>query len=114
MADPRGGKRLTIFIGEYARYHHRSLADAILDKAREEGLAGGTIMRAIEGFGPSRRLKTTRLLSSSDDLPIVIQIVDQRERIERFVPVVEAMVDDGLVTIEDVEFEVYRAPGVQD
>jgi uncharacterized protein len=102
------GKMLTVFIGEYDRYHHHSLADAILERARQEGLAGATILRGIEGFGPSGRLKTTRLLSSSDDLPILIQIIDGAHQIERFLPVLDRMISQGLVTMEDVDIEVYR------
>ncbi|HWG73644.1 MAG TPA: DUF190 domain-containing protein [Acidimicrobiales bacterium] len=101
------GKRLTIFVGEYDRYHHRPLAQAILERAREEGLAGATMTRGIEGFGSSGRLKTTRLLSSSDGLPIVIDIVDEAHRIETFLAIVEKMVTNGLVTVEDVDMQVY-------
>ncbi|HLI24535.1 MAG TPA: DUF190 domain-containing protein, partial [Acidimicrobiales bacterium] len=63
VPEAAGGKRLTVFVGEYDRYRHRPLAEAILERAREEGLAGGTLIRAIEGFGPSGQLKTARLLS---------------------------------------------------
>lgn len=103
MRGPARGRRLTIFIGEYDRYRHRPLADAIVERAREEGLSAGAVTRGIEGFGPSRRLKTTRLLSSSDDLPIVIEMVDEARRIDRFLPVVERMVRSGLVILEDVD-----------
>lgn len=102
MQGEARGKRLTVFVGEYDRYHHRALGDAILDRAREQGLAGATLIRGIEGFGRSRRLKTTRLLSSSDDLPIVVEIVDLADRIEDFLPTVEEMAQNALVTIEDV------------
>ncbi|HVA73783.1 MAG TPA: DUF190 domain-containing protein [Acidimicrobiales bacterium] len=108
MANQSRGKRVSVFIGEYDRYHHNSLADAILERAREEGLAGATIMRGIEGFGPSGRLKTTRMLSSSDDLPIVIQIVDEGHRIDKFVPMLDRMIQEGLVTVEDVDYHIYR------
>ena len=96
------GKRLTVFVGEYDRYQHRPLADAILERAREEGLAGGTLMRGIEGFGRSGRLKTNRLLSSSDDLPIVVEIVDRADRIEAFLTTIQQMTQNALVTLEDV------------
>ena len=102
------GKRLNIFIGEYDRYHRHGLAQAILERAREEGLAGATMVRGIEGFGASGRLKTTRLLSSSDGLPIVIDIIDEAHRIETFLPIVEKMVTNGIVTVEDVDMHVYR------
>jgi PII-like signaling protein len=108
MPDPTRGKRLTIFIGEYERYRHRPLADAILERAREEGLAGGTVIRAIEGFGPGGHLKTARLLSSSDDLPIVIEIIDEAHRIDTFIPILERMVQTGLVTVENLEVRVHR------
>ncbi|HET9076886.1 MAG TPA: DUF190 domain-containing protein [Acidimicrobiales bacterium] len=108
MAEQSQGKRLSIFIGEDARYRHHSLADAILEHAREEGLAGASIFRGIEGFGPSGRLKTTRLLSSSDDLPILIQIVDEAHRIDAFVPILDRMIGEGLVVEEDVDVRLYR------
>lgn len=101
------GKLLSVFIGEFDRYHHHSLADAILQLAREEGLAAATVIRGIEGFGPSGRLRTTRLLSSSDDLPIVIQIVDEAHRIETFLRIVDRMIPEGLVTVEDVDIQAY-------
>lgn len=102
------GKKLSIFIGELDRYHHHPLADAILERAREEGLAGATVSRGIEGFGPSGRLKTTRLLSSSDDLPILIEIIDEPHRIDAFVPLIDDMVKEGLVIVEDIDFRLYR------
>jgi uncharacterized protein len=108
MRKDAKGKRLSIFIGEYDRYRHRPLADAILDRAREEGLAGGTVIRGIEGFGPSGHLKTTRLLSSSDDLPIIIEIVDEAHRIETSIPILERMLQNGLVTVEEVDVQFHQ------
>lgn len=108
MRKDAKGKRLSIFIGEYDRYRHRPLADAILDRAREEGLAGGTVIRGIEGFGPSGHLKTTRLLSSSDDLPLVIEIVDEAHRIDTFIPILERMIQNGLVTVEELDVQFHR------
>lgn len=109
MPALKKGKRLSIFIGEFDRYKHRPLADAILERAREEGLAGGTVMRGIEGFGPSGQLKTARLLSSSDNLPIVVEIIDEAHRVDAFVPILERMVQDALVTVEDVDVQVHRS-----
>lgn len=109
MRQQRPGMRLTIFVGEDDRFHHHPLAQAIFERAREEGLAGATMARGIEGFGPSGRLKTTRFLSSSDDLPIVIDIIDDRHRIETFLPILDTMVTDGLVTLEDVDIVAYQA-----
>ena len=102
------GKRLCIFCGESDRFDHRSLARAIVERAREEGLSGATVLRGIEGFGASSRLHTTRLLSLSDDLPIIVQIIDRADRVEAFLPVVDEMLSDGLVTLEDVDVYLYR------
>lgn len=106
----RNGKRLSIFVGEYQRYYHQPLAEAILERAREEGLAGGTMARGIEGFGHSGRLKTTRFLSSSDDLPIVIDIVDEAHRVEAFLPILETMLSDGLVVVSEVAILSRKGP----
>jgi uncharacterized protein len=103
------GKRLTIYCGEADRHHHRSLADAVVELAREEGVAGATVVRGIEGFGASSHLHTTRILSMSDDLPLVIEMVDREERILGILPRIEEMMVDGLVTLEDVEVSLYRA-----
>jgi len=101
-------KRLTIYCGEADHHGHRPLATAIVERARDEGLAGATVVRGIEGFGASSHLHTTRILSLSDDLPIVIDIVDDEERILDFLPVVDEMVSDGLVTLQDIEVVAYR------
>ena len=103
------GKRLTIYCGEADRHHHRSLADAVVELAREEGVAGATVVRGIEGFGASSHLHTTRILSMSDDLPLVIEMVDREDRILPILPRIEDMMGDGLVTLEDVEVSLYRA-----
>lgn len=103
------GKRLTIYCGESDRHDHHSLATAIVERARDEGLAGATVFRGIEGFGASSRLHTTRILSLSDDLPIVIQIVDREDRIRAFLPIIDEMLGDGLVTLEDIDVLTYRA-----
>ncbi|MHB1533628.1 MAG: DUF190 domain-containing protein [Acidimicrobiales bacterium] len=104
------GKRLTVFVGEYDRYHRRSLAGAIMERAREEGLAGATMLRGIEGFGATGRLHTTRLLSASDDLPVVIEIVDRAQRIDAFLPILDEMITEGLVTIEEVQVQAHLSP----
>jgi uncharacterized protein len=103
------GKRLTIYCGEADRHHHRSLAEAVVELAREEGVAGATVVRGIEGFGASSHLHTTRILSMSDDLPLVIEIVDRKDRILPILPRIDEMMGDGLVTLEDVEVSLYRA-----
>jgi PII-like signaling protein len=103
------GKRLTIYCGESDRFGRRPLATAIVERARDEGLAGATVLRGIEGFGASSHLHTTRFLSLSDDLPVVIELVDQEDRIRAFLPLVDEMLTDGMVSLEDVEISIYRA-----
>jgi uncharacterized protein len=102
------GKRLTIYCGESDRVEHHSLATAIVKRAREEGLAGATVLRGVEGFGASSHLHTTRILSLSDDLPIVVEIVDHEEKVMAFLPIVDEMMGDGLVTVEDLQIHLYR------
>src|SRR5437879_5538963 len=102
------GTRLSIFCGESDRHGHQALATAIVERAREEGLAGATVLRGIEGFGANSHLHTSRILSLSDDLPILIQIVDREDRIDAFLPTLDEMLGEGLVTTEDVHVVVYR------
>jgi PII-like signaling protein len=102
------GVLLRIFVGESDRWHGRPLYEAIVERARAEGLAGGTVVRGIEGFGAHSRVHTSRILRLSEDLPVVIEIVDQAERIESFVPVLDEMVEEGLVTMETVRVIAYR------
>ena len=102
------GTRLSIFCGESDRYDHRPLVTAIVERAREEGLAGATVLRGIEGFGANSHLHTSRILSLSDDLPILIQIIDREDRIDAFLPLLDEMFGEGLVTLDDVEVVVCR------
>ena len=103
------GRLVRIFIGESDTLHGKPLYEAIVLRAREEGLAGATVLRGLEGYGASSRVHTTRLLELSNDLPIVIEIVDSEERIERFLPVIDELVHEGLVTSERVHIVLYRA-----
>lgn len=96
-------KRLTIFVGETDRHHHRPLYFEIVKRARDRGLAGASVLRGIEGYGASSRIHTTRILSLSEDLPLVIIIVDTAERINAFLPELDELISEGLVVIEDVE-----------
>ncbi|MGZ4121044.1 MAG: DUF190 domain-containing protein [Actinomycetota bacterium] len=102
------GKLLRIFIGESDQYQHEPLYDAIVRRAREEGLAGATVVRGIEGFGANSHLHTARILRLSEDLPVVIELVDQEERINAFLPILDAMMGEGLVTVENVQIVAYR------
>lgn len=102
------GLLLRIYIGESDEWHGRPLYQAIVERLRERGLAGATVLRGIEGFGAKAHLHTTRILRLSEDLPILIEIVDQADRIRAIVPELDEMVGDGLITLEKVEVIAYR------
>ena len=102
------GKQLRIFIGESDRWQHRSLAEAILEMLRAEGLAGATVLRGVAGFGAHSRIHTAHVLRLSEDLPIVIEVIDRPERIEAVLPKLDEMVQEGLVVVSDVDVVVYR------
>ena len=99
--------RLTIFIGESDRWHHRPLYTEIVHRAHHAGLAGASVLRGIEGYGASSRIHTNRLLSLSEDLPIVVVIVDAEERVRAFLPQLDELVTEGLVTLDPVEVVRY-------
>jgi PII-like signaling protein len=103
------GQLLRIFIGENDRWHGKPLYEAIVARAREEGLAGTTVLRGMMGFGAKSRIHTAKVLRLSEDLPIVVEIVDLADRIAKFLPVLDDMVGDGLVTLERVQVITYRA-----
>ena len=103
------GKLLRIFIGESDRHGRKPLYQAIVEMLRQEGIAGATVLRGIEGFGARSHLHTSRILRLSDDLPIVIEAVDRAEEIDRVLPKLDEMVADGMVTVESVHVVAYRA-----
>jgi len=103
------GLLVRIYIGESDTWHGRPLYEAIVHLLRERGLAGATVLRGIEGFGAKAHLHTTRILRLSEDLPLVIEVVDRAENIERILPELDEMISDGLVTIEAVEVITYRS-----
>lgn len=103
------GHLLRIFVGESDQWHGRPLYQAIVERAREEGLAGATVLRGIEGFGAHAHLHTARILRLSEDLPVVIEIVDSEANIRRVLPALDEMVSEGMVTLEKVEVIAYRA-----
>jgi uncharacterized protein len=107
MQIPRNALLLRIFIGEKDRYRGRPLYEAIVLKAREYHLAGATVLRGPMGFGASSRLHTAKILRLSDDLPLIIEIVDSEEAIDRFIPVLDSMMSSGLITLEKVQVLVY-------
>ena len=98
-----------IYIGESDTWHARPLYEAIVHLLRDRGVAGATVIRGIEGFGAKQHLHTTRILSFSTDLPILIEVVDQEDRIRAILPEIDQMVGDGLITLEKVEVIAYRA-----
>jgi uncharacterized protein len=103
------GKLLRLFIGESDTWHGKPLYQAIVERVRKEGLAGATVIRGIEGFGADSHLHTSRILRLSEDLPVVIEIVDTPERIDRVVPILDEMVGEGMLTLERVQVVSYRS-----
>src|SRR5215469_13159367 len=108
MHLPEDAVLLRIFVGESDRYQRQPLFEAIVLKARELQLAGATVLRGPMGFGKSSRLHTAKILRLSMDLPIIIEIVDDGEKIRAFLPVLDPLIGGGLVTIEKVEVVHYR------
>jgi len=102
------GKLLRIFIGESDHWHGKPLYDAIVERVRSEGLAGATVFRGIEGFGADSRMHTSRILRLSEDLPVLIEIVDTEDRIDRVLPMLDEMVGEGMITVERVHIIAYR------
>jgi len=100
-------RRLTVFIGESDHHGHTPLATEIVQRAQQAGLAGATVFRGVEGYGASNHIHTTRILSLSDDLPIVVVIIDAPERIQAFLPELDELITEGLVIIDDVEVLKY-------
>lgn len=109
MKLPEQGTLLRIFIGESDQWQGQPLYEAIVFKARELHLAGATVLRGPMGFGAHSRLHTAKVLRLSEDLPIVIEIVDSAEKIDTLLPHIDEMVSEGLVTLEDVRIFKYRA-----
>jgi PII-like signaling protein len=111
MKIPAEGKLLRVFVGESDRWEGRPLHEAIVARARASGLAGATAWKGFMGFGAHSRVHNASVLRLSEDLPVVIEIVDAAEKIEAFLPELDAMVREGLVTLERAEVLLYRAGG---
>ena len=94
---------MRIFIGEQRKHGHKPLYQAIVEMLREEKMAGATVLRGIAGFGIKSRLRSANLLALSQDLPMIVECVDTRENIDRIMPKIDDMVQDGLVTLENIE-----------
>ena len=108
MTIPDDGFLLRIFVGESDRHGHHPLYEAIVLKAREQGMAGATVLRGVMGYGKHSVLHTAKILRLSEDLPMVIEIVDSREKVEEFLPHLDEMISDGLVTLEPVRVLQYK------
>lgn len=97
-----------IYIGEADHHDGKPLYQVIVERLRERGIAGATVLRGIEGFGANAHLHTTRLLRLSEDLPVLIEVVDEEARLREVLPELDALVGDGLITLERVEVLAYR------
>ncbi len=100
-------QRLSVYIDETVQYRHHALYTEIVHRAHARGMAGATVVRGIEGYGASNHIHTTRMLSLSEDLPMIVVIVDTHERIAQFLPELEQIISDGLVVLEEVDVVQY-------
>ena len=100
-------QRVRVYIGESDHWHGKPLFAAIVERCRQEGLAGATVLRGIEGYGAHTRIHTARILRLSEDLPVVVDIIDRAERIERLLPILDEMVTEGLITLENIHIVKY-------
>jgi uncharacterized protein len=108
MQLPQKSYLLRVFLGESTRLHGKPLYEVIVLKARELGMAGATVVRGVMGFGASSRVHTLKLLRLSEDLPVIVEIVDRRDRVDLLLPFLDETVKEGLVTLEEVEVLHYR------
>lgn len=109
MKTPTTGVLLRVFIGSSDQWHGTPLYEALVLKAREMKLAGATVLRGIMGFGKNSRIHTANILTLSTDLPLIIEIIDEENKIQSFLPVVDEMVKEGMVTLENVSVFKYTA-----
>jgi hypothetical protein len=100
---------MRIHIGESDKWHGKALYDVLVELFRREGLSGATVLRGVAGYGSTSRLHTDKILRLSQDLPIVVEVVDDSERIERLLPKLDEMIDGGLITLERVRVILYRS-----
>lgn len=108
MKLPSQASLLRIFIGESDKSDGRPLYEVIVETARKRGLAGATVLRGFIGFGANSRIHTSKVLRLSEDLPIAVEIVDEEEKIEAFLPELDKLIGEGLVTLEKVRVITYR------
>ena len=103
------GSLLRIYLGEQDKWHHTPLYEAIVLEARKRGLAGATVLRGPMGFGAHSHMHTAKILRLSEDLPVLIEIVDKEDKINAFLPALDEILGDGLVTLKKVRILTYRA-----
>ena len=113
MNIPEDGYLLRVFVGESDKHGHIPLYEAIVQTARKAGLAGATVLRGLMGYGRHSVVHTSKILRLSEDLPMVVEIVDSLQKIEAFLPTLDGMIRDGLVTLEKVRVIQYRSPEPQ-
>ena len=112
MKLPSESYLLRVFVGESDKCERgKPLYETIVEKARKRGLAGATVLRGFMGFGANSRIHTSKILRLSEDLPVIVEIVDKEERIEEFLPELDVMIKEGLVTLEKVRIIAYRHRG---
>lgn len=109
MKTYKDGLRLRIFVHEVIRYKNKPLYEALVQLAWREGLAGATVFRGVEGYGRCRHLHTTRLLDISDDLPMIVEIVDTEAAIRRFLPLLDGIISHGTVALSPVHITTYSS-----
>ena len=106
---PQQGYLLRIFIGESDKYAGKPLYEWLVETAREKGLAGATVLRGIMGYGGRSRIHTSKIMRLSEDLPIVVELVDTHEKLEAFLEMIDHVIDEGLATLEKAEVKFYRS-----
>jgi hypothetical protein len=109
MNLPPEGQLLRIFIGESDKHEGKPLYEWLVVKAKEHGLAGATVLRGLMGFGANSRIHTSKILRLSLDLPIVVELVDTPDKIREFLPYIEPVVKEGMITLEKAEVHMYRS-----
>ena len=107
MSELISGRLLRIYVGESDHHQGRALYQVLVELVREQGLAGATVLRGVEGFGAHSRIHTARILRLAEDLPLVIEVIDVPERIEAFLPVLAEVLPGGLVTVTEVQMADY-------
>lgn len=108
MKLPYEAELLRIFLGESDRFHGKPLFEAIVVAARRRGMAGATVLRGVMGFGAHSRMHTAKILRLAEDLPIIVEIVDKPQRIAEFLPELDTMIEEGLITLERARVIAYR------